>query len=67
MSFLHCPRCRLALDTRGREPVLQYCPRCASRTRTLNELIVSASPAYEGRAAAPQTVPAPAAASGEVV
>lgn len=43
MSYLHCPRCRLAIDTRGREPILEYCPRCAARSRTLSELVVSSS------------------------
>lgn len=48
MSYLHCPRCRLAIDTRGREPILQYCPRCAARARTRSELVVSASPTLGG-------------------
>jgi hypothetical protein len=41
--FLHCPRCRLVIETKRHEPLIERCPRCLARSRALVELRVSSS------------------------
>jgi hypothetical protein len=32
MTYLHCPRCRLAINSRAPYLTLTHCPRCLART-----------------------------------
>jgi hypothetical protein len=44
VPYLHCPQCGLVIDARGRVPLVEHCPRCVARSRTLVELVVSGRP-----------------------
>jgi hypothetical protein len=69
MTYLHCPRCRLAIRRRADFLTLDNCPRCLARTATAVPLFSSPLNALElhareltttprGRAAAAPAAPA---------
>jgi len=41
MTYLHCPRCRLAIKCRAEYLILTNCPRCLARTAITSPLFVS--------------------------
>jgi hypothetical protein len=53
MSYLHCPRCRLAIRCRGYHLNMTHCPRCEARAGIPTTLFASPLNAYELRAAGP--------------
>ena len=53
MSYLHCPRCRLAIRCRAEYLTLTNCPRCLARAAIPTALFASDLDAYELRASRP--------------
>jgi hypothetical protein len=49
MTYLHCPRCRLAIRRRADFLTLDHCPRCLARTATAVPLFTSPLNAIELR------------------
>jgi len=47
MSYLHCPRCRLAIRCRAHYLALTSCPRCLARARIVSPLFASPLTARE--------------------
>ena len=66
MTYLHCPRCRLAIRRRVDYLTLANCPRCLARTAIAVPLFTSPLNAVELRRA-PDTLhhEEPAIAAGE--
>ena len=54
MSYLHCPRCRLAIRCRAEYLGMTNCPRCLARTGIPTTLFASPLNAYELYAARPE-------------
>jgi len=53
MSYLHCPRCRLAIRCRAHYLTLTNCPRCLARAQIVAPLFASPLSARELRADGP--------------
>lgn len=53
MSYLHCPRCRLAIRCRAHYLMLTNCPRCLARAQIVTPLFTSPLSARELRAKGP--------------
>jgi hypothetical protein len=49
MTYLHCPRCRLAIRRRADYLTVVNCPRCLARTATAVPLFTSPLNAVELR------------------
>lgn len=49
MTYLHCPRCRLAIRRRADFLTLDHCPRCLARTAIAVPLFSSPLDALELR------------------
>ena len=47
MSYLHCPRCRLAIRCRADYLTMRHCPRCLAHAAIPTTLFVSPLNAYE--------------------
>jgi hypothetical protein len=47
MTYLHCPRCRLAIRCRAHYLMLTNCPRCLARARIVSPLFASPLDAHE--------------------
>jgi tRNA G26 N,N-dimethylase Trm1 len=47
MSYLHCPRCRLAIKCRAHYLTLTNCPRCLARAQIVSPLFTSPLTARE--------------------
>lgn len=62
MSYLHCPRCRLAIRCRADYLTMRHCPRCLARAGIATTLFASPLNAYELHAARPEQPDRPAAA-----
>ena len=60
MSYLHCPRCRLAIKCRADYLTMRYCPRCLAHAGIPTTLFASPLNAYELHAARPDGPAAPA-------
>jgi anti-sigma regulatory factor (Ser/Thr protein kinase) len=54
MTYLHCPRCRLAIRCRADYLTLTNCPRCLARTAIAVELFASSLTASELQARTPR-------------
>jgi hypothetical protein len=66
MTYMHCPRCRLAIRRRVNYLTLVHCPRCLARTAIAVPLFTSPLNAAElRRAADPLHHEQPAIAAGE--
>jgi hypothetical protein len=50
MTYLHCPRCRLAINCRAPYLTLTHCPRCLARTAIPTPLFASTLNGHELRA-----------------
>jgi hypothetical protein len=50
LTYLHCPRCRLAIRCRAHDLELTDCPRCLARARIVSPLFASPLDAHELRA-----------------
>lgn len=57
MSYLHCPRCRLAINSRAHYLTLTNCPRCLARAAIAVPLFSSPLNALELHAVAAVAVP----------
>jgi hypothetical protein len=60
MTYLHCPRCRLAIRQRAEFLTLANCPRCLARTAIAVPLFSSPLDAFELRRPAAHTIASPA-------
>ena len=50
MTYLHCPRCRLAINSRAPYLTMTHCPRCLARAAIRTPLFASALNGHELRA-----------------
>ncbi len=50
MTYMHCPRCRLAIHCRAPYLTLTHCPRCLARAAIATPLFASALNGHELRA-----------------
>lgn len=53
MTYLHCPRCRLAINCRAHYLMMTNCPRCLARTGIPSALFASPLNAIDLRAKSP--------------
>ena len=49
MTYLHCPRCRLAIRSRANYLLLDNCPRCLARAAIVSPMFSSPLNAMELR------------------
>lgn len=56
MTYLHCPRCRLAINSRAPYLTMTQCPRCLARAAIRTPLFASALNGHELRARQPRRV-----------
>jgi tRNA G26 N,N-dimethylase Trm1 len=59
MTYLHCPRCRLAVRCRASYLTFSNCPRCIARAAIATPMFTSPLDAHELRVAQRATDPEP--------